>query len=219
MERQMGKYNKDRDTDYIPENAPIWAHRIGKLLCEKNNMTQGELAKEIGVTPSTITGWMKGDKKGNFTEPKIEGLIAVAKHFDVSVDYLVGFSDSRKTKLSYKMVSKYFGLTDKSIERLQKLKKNKMMLKMVNFILENDDFWDDFELEYIKYFDLSSEVERYTLNPEQKEYLDKLNYSKFSLFTIFSKLLEESYQALKFRKYKLFDLDSIEEKKRNKRNR
>lgn len=154
----MSTYIKFRDD--IPENAPIWAHRINELLRD-TNMTQGELAKEIGFTPSTLTGWLKGDKE-KFTMPKVDGLVKVAEYFGVSMDYLVGLSDCKKIDSEYKVGEKYFGMREGAMDRLRGLL-DKQSLKpsaddspaikrsreitslLINFILENQDFWSNFE--------------------------------------------------------------------------
>lgn len=164
----MGKYVKFREDEDIREDAPIWAHRINDLLREKN-ITQAELAKEIGVSASTLSGWIKGDKSGRFTEPKIESFKKIADKYDVSMDFLVGISDSMKKEDHYKTGAKYFGLHDKSMDRLSGLlnqysmkcsdgnqinkKAQEISSSLINFILEDENFWFDFErlvLDYVK---------------------------------------------------------------------
>ncbi|MDR0326566.1 MAG: helix-turn-helix domain-containing protein [Oscillospiraceae bacterium] len=86
----MSKQKRYRED--IPTDAPIWAQRINRRLIDVD-MTQEELAANSGVSKATITGWIKGDKTGRVTEPKAQGLIAVAKALDVSTDYLLGLSD------------------------------------------------------------------------------------------------------------------------------
>lgn len=56
-------------------------------LMEKNNMTQVELAKKIGTTNVTISRYISGERK-----PRIEIITEIAKVFNVSIDYLLGFS-------------------------------------------------------------------------------------------------------------------------------
>lgn len=55
-----------------------------KLLRHQNNMTQADVADRLNVARSTIAGY---EKKGR--QPSQENLIAFARLFDVSVDYLV----------------------------------------------------------------------------------------------------------------------------------
>lgn len=59
-----------------------------KTLRQAANLTQTELAEKILVSPRTVSFLEKGDRS-----PSIDTLIAVAKLFDVSVDYLLGITD------------------------------------------------------------------------------------------------------------------------------
>ena len=49
---------------------------------------QVELANSIGVSRGIISLW-----ENNCREPKLSNLIALAKYFNVSIDYLVGLSE------------------------------------------------------------------------------------------------------------------------------
>ena len=51
-------------------------------------MSQAELAKAIGVTQKAIDFWEK-----DINEPKASYIVALAKFFDVSTDYLLGIKD------------------------------------------------------------------------------------------------------------------------------
>ncbi len=57
-------------------------------LREEKGLKQKELAKAIGVAAPRISEWETG--KGR---PVYEDLIALAKYFDVSVDYLLGLEE------------------------------------------------------------------------------------------------------------------------------
>jgi len=48
-------------------------------------LTQQELAKYLGISPVTISGYENGHR-----EPTIEMLERIADYFDVTVDYLLG---------------------------------------------------------------------------------------------------------------------------------
>lgn len=58
---------------------------ILKELRMENNISQQTLAKEIGVTQKAIDFWEKG-----INEPKASYIIALAKYFKVSTDYILG---------------------------------------------------------------------------------------------------------------------------------
>ncbi len=67
-----------------------------KQLREDSGMLQKELAAKIGVSRYAITGYESGKR-----EPDLEKIIALAKVFDVSIDYLVGVSDIKKRDNHY----------------------------------------------------------------------------------------------------------------------
>ncbi len=65
--------------------------RLAELRKEKN-MTQTALAMKLNMTQNMISFYEKGKY-----QPSIETLKVFAKFFNVSVDYLVGYSDVRYT--------------------------------------------------------------------------------------------------------------------------
>lgn len=56
-------------------------------LMDKNNVKQLQLSKVIGVSQGNISDW----KSGRST-PSIEALVKIAEYFNVSVDYLLGYT-------------------------------------------------------------------------------------------------------------------------------
>ena len=61
--------------------------RLKELRVESGE-TQINVAKLLSVSKMAISHWEKGN-----SEPSIEQLKILAKHFNVSIDYLVGFSE------------------------------------------------------------------------------------------------------------------------------
>lgn len=61
--------------------------RLKELRLEKN-LSQLEIAKLLNMSKMAVSHWEKGN-----SEPSIEQLKILARYFDVSVDYLVGFLD------------------------------------------------------------------------------------------------------------------------------
>ena len=59
----------------------------------------------------------------------IQNLVALAEFYDVSIDYILGLSDSKKRQ--YYSVNKQLGLSDKAIEQIRSLNTN--IVKVVNF--------------------------------------------------------------------------------------
>ncbi len=54
----------------------------------ERNISQATLAKELGVARAAISFWENG-----VNEPKLSYLIAIAKYFGVTLDYLAGLED------------------------------------------------------------------------------------------------------------------------------
>ena len=67
-----------------------FAARIRELRTA-GNYTQEDLGEILGVKKYSIYTYEKGR-----SEPNIDGLIALADFFDVSIDYLVGRTDRRR---------------------------------------------------------------------------------------------------------------------------
>ena len=61
--------------------------RLKELRVEKG-ISQIEIAKMLNLSKMAVSHWEKGD-----SEPSIEDLKVLASFFDVSIDYLVGYSD------------------------------------------------------------------------------------------------------------------------------
>ena len=64
-----------------------FAQRLKELRLE-HNLGQVQLAEYIGTSKGIISLWENG-----LREPKLNYLIALAKYFQVSIDYLVGLED------------------------------------------------------------------------------------------------------------------------------
>lgn len=67
----------------------FFAERL-KLLRDEQSISQDTLGKQIGVSRYAVYTYEKGK-----AYPNVEGLIALADYFGVSLDYLVGRSDVR----------------------------------------------------------------------------------------------------------------------------
>ena len=63
-----------------------------KELRQENNLTQEELAEQLGVSPQAISRW-----ENSTTYPDITLLPIIANMFDVTIDYLLDM-DSYKMK-------------------------------------------------------------------------------------------------------------------------
>ena len=89
-------------------------------LVKSSNMTQSEIAKGIGITQQTISGYKHGVFK-----PDLETLIKIAAFFNVPTDYLL-----TGVRAENKPVQEILKLSDKAIENLK-------------FLAENTEFFDE----------------------------------------------------------------------------
>ena len=110
----MNKSNKNiiidiikKKVDDIMNNDEIkFAKRIKELRLSKD-MTMEELGNKLGKTKSTISTWEKGARS-----PKMGELEDIASFFNVSINYLLGLSDTDNKKT--------FEQTNKKLDELQK---------------------------------------------------------------------------------------------------
>lgn len=76
----------------------------------RGNMSQEQLAKKLGVSRGSISFYENGDRT-----PDILFLDSVSKYFEVSTDYLLGYSEAKNDNNIN--ISKELHLSDKSIEK------------------------------------------------------------------------------------------------------
>jgi len=65
-----------------------------KELREEKGLLSKDFAKIMSVEPATITNWEKGNRF-----PKDDVLIKIADYFDCSIDYLLGRTDDKLSKV------------------------------------------------------------------------------------------------------------------------
>ena len=70
------------------------ADRI-KFLRESNDMTQSELARQLGITRSSVNAWEQG-----ISVPSTQYVVELARLFNVSVDYLLGVDASANLNIA-----------------------------------------------------------------------------------------------------------------------
>lgn len=105
-----------------------------------------------------------------------------------SADYFLGFIDTKRKEPSAESVRKDFGLSDKAMETLSFINKNKPEVKgelsseIINIILENKEFWQKTNDRLPVYLsninssraDIDVEVARYGLSRAFEELIDDL---------------------------------------------
>lgn len=72
----------------------VFAARLRELIRDTKT-TQKDLAKAIGAAKNTVSAYAHG-----LCSPTLPILVRIAKHFDVSMDYLAGLTDEKQTSES-----------------------------------------------------------------------------------------------------------------------
>ena len=78
------------------------AERI-KCLRDQKGMTQADLAKQLGITRSSVNAWEMG-----ISVPSTQYIVELAGIFKVSTDYLLGVDTSASVSVA--------GLTEKDVQ-------------------------------------------------------------------------------------------------------
>ena len=97
-----------------------------KKLREDKGEKQQDVANAILVDRTVISFFERNERK-----PDVDKLIALAKHFDVTTDFLLCQSDVKKADITLQAISKYIGLSDEAIRRVimsRNALKNKKLL-------------------------------------------------------------------------------------------
>lgn len=183
----------NRKTDYkLLHNPKSFADNLQDLRKGndgKSRVTFEQLSKGIfdktgvSISAQQLSKYENADLE---ERPNINNILAIAKYYGVSIDYLLGWSKSREAENKYKIGSKEFGLSDKAMKRLETIKRGDpeaMILssKLVNFILENDHFWDCFDFRLTHYLD--SKYNHKSLNIED-------DMARYSVIRAFEELLD-----------------------------
>lgn len=94
------------------DEKATFAHRFKELCAEK---TQQEIADALMITRASV-GYYINNKRS----PDIEMLSRIASLFDVSADYLIGLSDTKRPENND--ISSRSGLSESSIEKICSIK-------------------------------------------------------------------------------------------------
>ena len=92
-------------------------------LRKKVGLTQANLAKKLGISPSTVGMYEQGRR-----EPDSAMLIKIADLFDVSVDYLVNFKKRKK----------YSKNADEIADKIEFMLRNREYLKNNKISISNE---------------------------------------------------------------------------------
>ena len=94
-----------------------------KMLRKKIGLTQANLAKKLGISPSAVGMYEQGRR-----EPDSAMLVKIADLFKVSVDYLIDFKKSKK----------YYKNVDEIADKIEFILRNKEYFKNNKNSLSNE---------------------------------------------------------------------------------
>ena len=115
--------------DYVNK----FAKRLVELR-EKKGLSQQQLADKLKITRQSLSLYEKAERTIN-----IELLGKIADVFNVSADYLLGFSDVQSVDANTQAISKSTGLSEKALQNIQ-IFKEKRLNNIVNKIVESSHF-------------------------------------------------------------------------------
>ena len=120
-------------------------------LREKKGISQATLARDLGVSKSTIGLYETGD-----TLPDAKTLHDLAVYFGVSADYLIGLSNVQSSNPSFRKICEITGLSEKACNNLMDIKHqiendechslHRDANNVINFLLESEDLYDAIKL-------------------------------------------------------------------------
>ena len=117
------------------KTADTLAERIGRLRTEAGE-SQQDLADEIGVKRETVKFWESGDR-----QIKGSDIVKLAKHFDVSADYLLGLVDVPTNDKDLQFVCSYTGLSERTVGLLEFAKEIPGHSGVLDSLLSESALW------------------------------------------------------------------------------
>lgn len=117
-------------------NTNIFGNRLLKTR-EEHGETQDQLAEAIGITRQSLSRYEISDRT-----PNIEIVCNIARHYNISVDYLLGLSDIQNTDKNVETVCNITGLNEYTVSALMTSQKRKGLKGLscsdvINFISGN----------------------------------------------------------------------------------
>ena len=171
---------------------------LSKCILKKTN---------VRISGSQLCKYENPDKRERMN---VNNLLALANFYDVSIEYLLGLSNTKSNNITDQHAAAQFGLSDKSMERLKKLKKtNSLLLAIINSVLENDNFCRDFpELFHDFYEENRAKGSMYF---DRKKY----DFAKFALCELFKETLDSICDDVQYKRRSYFAkrIDRAERKK------
>lgn len=161
-----------------------------KKLREDKGEKQQDVANAILVDRTVISFFERNERK-----PDVDKLIALAKHFDVTTDFLLCCSDVKKTDTTLQAVSKYIGLSDEAIKNIKLVDKKLDAIGLLdtficsstflNMMIAFDDAAASMRNSYREIEDLELEIEK---TKKEMEELKKDGYDDDELENYYNEI-------------------------------
>lgn len=107
------------------------------------------LAKHLGVSVQAINQYKQGT-----AFPKVENLIKIADYYNISIDYLIGITDTKNRDTTMQSACDFTGLSEDSIAFLNRMKLS-FIPRMIDFIIDDARIHDaspDTLLKLLRFF-------------------------------------------------------------------
>ena len=105
-----------------------FGERLGDLI-SNNKTTATALAKDTGLSQSAISDYLNKDRA-----PDCATVFALARHFSVSADYLLGIDSIPATNQSVREIHRKTGLSEKNITRLMEMESYSYGFSYADFV-------------------------------------------------------------------------------------
>lgn len=143
----------------IDKYVRTFAVRFSDLRYSRNDKkkTFKQISKEIldktnvSISHAQLSKYAKMESnEQELIYPGINVILAVACYYEVPVEYLLGLTNSQSFNVTDRHTANKFGLSDKAMENLKQINDSKPELRgemssdIINMILENTDFLNEF---------------------------------------------------------------------------
>lgn len=180
----------DKRMNELLKNPPSGKENIttkDKFFQPEGYSDEFPLTKDSYYNYSTFVKNKKSSK--NIKSIDLSRFYDICTYTDVCPEYLLGMINTKRKEESANKVREEFGLSDKAMDRLVQANKNQggcrgeLTSSLINFILENDEFWEKLAehltlyLSYVDGYRVSYrdlDVERYGLVRTFEELIDDI---------------------------------------------
>lgn len=201
----MKRKNNLYDLTLLSERIEDLRKRDGK-----NKITLEDLSKKIEektgeyISKNTLGTYENVEEAKNM---KLRNLITIANFYEVSIDYLLGNTNSKSFNFIDKMTANKFSLSDKTMKRLSKLTLDKkissnadLKLKIINFIIENYNLMDELTTKLVNYYKANDNKFKIKDEIEEKCGISTLELTRYSVIKVFEQFIDDSYEQIWHRK-------------------